>query len=151
MGSRGPAPTPTAILKARGSWRGDCNPDEPKGLPGIPDTPFKLTGKALDHWEYLTQHLDNMDVMTKVDGFTLARYCKLYVEWVEIDEFINSCDDRDDCRNEYKLRSSLSAELLKMEQQYGLTPASRSRVDTTSSHKKETKDNSVRGMVKIGS
>ncbi len=50
MGSRGPAPTPTETLKARGSWRAKIRDGEPEFKNGKPSCPKFLPAEARAEW-----------------------------------------------------------------------------------------------------
>jgi P27 family predicted phage terminase small subunit len=147
MGQRGPTPTPSAILKARGSWRGEANKLEPqpekitlaKATAGK-DCPRWLTKDAKKVWKQLAPQLVLSGVLTRIDAGTLARYCDAFVRWKAAMEFlaknkemypIKDGDGNIKCWMHWPQVSTyrtLSALLLKIEQEFGLTPASRSRI-----------------------
>lgn len=81
MGRRGPAPTPTEILGARGSWRAKQNRNEPKPTKGPPPCPRTLKGEAKKLWKPLVQLLESMGVLTVADGGQLERYCVYFARW----------------------------------------------------------------------
>ncbi len=141
MGSRGPPRTPTAILKARGSWlvkhREETEPKPPRGRPTCPRW---LKNEARAEWKRLVVLLDDMGVITKADGNALSRYCKLLERWKRMEAFIEENGetyqtmDRDGMpagRQVYpqvKLAHELAVQLGRLEGEFGMTPASRSRV-----------------------
>ena len=137
MGRRGPAPTPTATLKMRGSWRGDVRKNEPKTVSGRPRCPAWLRNDAKSAWKQIVPLLDDMGVLTKIDGNALSRYCEMWARWRSVSEFIakhgESFPIKDKQGNLVGFRSlpqartvnHLSGELLRLEQQFGLTPAAR--------------------------
>jgi P27 family predicted phage terminase small subunit len=88
MGQRGPRPTPSHILKNRGSWRGNLNPNEPHPEPGKPSCPKHLSKPAKVVWRRITTMLDNMGVLAKTDGNLLERYCVYFVRWRDCEDFI---------------------------------------------------------------
>ena len=66
MGKRGPRPTPTAVLRARGSRRADRNPDrlEPEPPPGPPECPAWLNADAKVVWDQMVALLsEQIEVM----------------------------------------------------------------------------------------
>ncbi len=75
MGRRGPAPTPTNLLRLRGSPLATKRRDrtEPKPDPTRPRCPSWLDEEAKAAWRQLVPHLDAMRVMTRIDGNALAR------------------------------------------------------------------------------
>ena len=78
MGRRGPAPTPTRILKIRGSTLVTRKREagEVQGPSGIPDRPDWLDVDSLVTWDSLVPLLIQMGVLTRVDGKALTVRCK---------------------------------------------------------------------------
>ena len=86
MGKRGPKPTPTPILKLRGSWRGKDRPDADLE-PNLPKMPACLSVAAKKRWKEVVPELDALGVLQRVDETILAMYCMDYVEyWAAHDE-----------------------------------------------------------------
>ncbi len=79
MGKRGPKPTPTAVLKLRGSTlvTGRREAAEVQGPAGTPDAPEWLDEEARAAWDRIVPLLEGMGVLTRIDGNALARYCRL--------------------------------------------------------------------------
>ena len=140
MGQRGPPRTPTEILRMRGSPLANRNPDEPTPQRGRPKCPRWLKTPARREWNHLVKLLDEMGVLTKVDGNALARYCRLWARWRKMEEFIDehgvvyATKDRNGksagfrAFPQVRIAEKLSVQLTRLEQEFGLTPASRSRV-----------------------
>ena len=78
----GPRPTPTKILKARGSWRAGSRGGEPVPDPSLPKKPPFVTGKAALYWKRTSALLAGMGVLTSIDGMALAIYCVYLDKWV---------------------------------------------------------------------
>lgn len=72
MGARGPRPTPTSVLRMRGSWSGNLNRNEPIPEAGTPDTPDWLDEVAQSVWEQIAPQLESMRVLTRIDANALA-------------------------------------------------------------------------------
>ena len=144
---RGPAPTPTEILKMRGSRRAERRKGEPKPDKGRPRCPSWLKGNAKTEWKRLVEMLDRMGILTKVDGNALSRYCRLWQRWRRAEDFIEEHGTQYPVKKvsgtgkerktevvgfrmfpEAKLASVLSVELRRLECEFGLTPASRTRI-----------------------
>jgi P27 family predicted phage terminase small subunit len=139
MGRRGPAPTPTKLLDARGSWRGSANAEPmPAGKP-IP--PPWLQGDAKVVWdEMLDQFCSTLGVITTRDRNALARYCDVFVRWRKAADFlekngdvfpINDAKGKLKCLQQFPqvaIYRNLALMLLRLEQEFGLTPASRTRI-----------------------
>lgn len=89
MGQRGPPPTPTALKILRG------NPGNRPILPDIfepvrecPDCPPHITGRAREHWDYITEQLNRYGMLAKTDMGQLAALCTVWARYVEAEEMI---------------------------------------------------------------
>ena len=80
---RGPAPTPTAVLKLRGSWRAKTRADEPQPATAKPPCPQWLAPAAKREFERVAQELVELGVLAKIDMAVLAAYCQNYSRWAE--------------------------------------------------------------------
>lgn len=87
MARKGPRPTPTSVLKVRGSWLVRNRKGEPVA-DGIPDTPAWLDGVALEAWQQLVEKLHRMGLLGDIDGHALALYCEAYQEFCFAREYI---------------------------------------------------------------
>ena len=139
---RGPAPTPTKILELRGSNRTKRNrKNEPRPDKGRPRCPAWLKGNARSEWKRLVEMTDRMGILTKVDGNALARYCRLWQRWRMAEDFIEEHGDQYPVKSRNgkdtvgfrifpsaKIASILCVELRRLECEFGLTPASRTRI-----------------------
>ena len=142
MGKRGPKPTPTAILNARGSRL--ISPDEPQPADGLPIKPTWLRNRvAINQWKKLVKELDYMKVLTRIDGNALARYCDTWAKWQIISEILELEEDEKgiviipkDYTVNLNCYIKLSATLGKLEADFGLTPSARTRISV----KPEPKD-----------
>ena len=140
MGQRGPTPTPSAVLRLRGSWRGDANPDEPTPERGVPECPAYIEGVARSCWEQVAPMLDEMGVLTKADGVALALLCTTFARWRLAEELLDEhgqvhpiLDNNGDVKylqqTPYVSIARNNAHALKgMLEQFGLTPSARSRI-----------------------
>lgn len=142
MGKRGTKPTPTAMLKLRGSWRGDINKDEPQPEVGIPEMPDYLGENAKACWDELAPMLVELNVLTIADRTALALLCETYSNWRRSQDMLAKHGDvypiKDDNgkvkylqQTPYVSMSKAYAKQLKdMLCEFGLTPSARSRVQT---------------------
>ena len=142
MGRRGTKPTPTAILKLRGSWRGDINKNEPMPDVGIPECPSELDGLAKECWDTLCPILVDMQVLTIADGQALELLCHNYSNWKRSEQMLKKHGDvypiRDGNNNVKYLQQSPYVAMARnfgkaykdMLCEFGLTPSARSRVAT---------------------
>jgi P27 family predicted phage terminase small subunit len=151
MGARGPAPTPTEILKLRGSWRAGKNKGEPQPDKGPPKCPGGLSDPEKVIWRSLVKMLDAMGVLSRVDGWQLERYATYFVMWRECKDFLRKNgstyplkSDDPSCYvgklpdgsavvgfveyPQLKEMHRLDHSLKQIEANFGLTPSSRSRI-----------------------
>ncbi len=90
MGRRGPKPTPTPILKLRGSTLATQRREESEvqGPTGRPECPKWLDADARSAWEELIPMLESMRVLTPIDGNALARDCRQRSRWRKAESII---------------------------------------------------------------
>ena len=110
MGRRGPQPTPTKVLQARGSWRAKTRGDEPQVEPGRPPRPRWIAPKGKKLFDELAVYLEDIGVMTQLDGLALGLLCDAWSDYVE-----------------NKTRENRK-HLLLLLREFGLSPASRASV-----------------------
>ena len=150
MGKRGPPPAPSILKYIRGNpSKETLREDEP-----TPDmltegvaAPAWLEGLALQKWNEAAPVLVRMRVLTEADTEALARYCALWERWKIAYDRCKSLGDEvthlepDPNRTDGKLRikytqvapwasqmKNIGRDLLRLEQEFGLTPSSRSQV-----------------------
>ncbi len=141
MGSRGPIPRPSALKAAMGNpGKRRLNDHEPTPPKGTPDPPSFLVGKAAEIWREITPTLTHMDCLTVADRYALARYCRALARYIVLSEFfetnqtiypVKGDDGKVRCWLELPTASEwrkLHELLLRLEQNFGLTPAARSRL-----------------------
>ena len=123
MGSRGPQKTVTKKLEARGSRRAKDRKSEPVyGLTSDIKSPASLGDDGTKQWNRLMPLLAGQGVLTDTDLTAFERYCFMWDLWKELTSQPN-----------FSLASVLKIEekLSKLEQQFGLTPASRPNIKAT--------------------
>ena len=137
MGERGPARTPTKILEMRGSWRAKARAGEPKPERMRPRCPRWLSAAAKRAWRRLMPQLEQMGILGRCDREALARYCMMWAKWREVEIWLMEHGDcypeRDGSGEVVGLKEypqvaraiRLSEHLLRLEKQFGLTPAAR--------------------------
>ena len=136
MGKRGPPPKPTRlrVLEGNPSKRA-LNDREPEPPAGLPRCPKELDRAARAEWRRVGSALEEMGVVTQVDGAVLAAYCALYSRWLQAESQIKKHGMLVRSPNGHLTQSPYlniaNRCLEKMRgflQELGLTPASRSQV-----------------------
>ena len=164
MGKRGPAPTPTNILKLRGSTLVTQRrlQNEVKGPTGNPECPDWHDEDAKAMWEKLIPQLSAMGILTKVDGNALARYCRFWSRWRKAEDFITERGEmyplKDDQGNvkcfqqwpQVAIAHKLSQQLTKLEQEFGMTPSARARIQLTTDPATESRSHDKGRFFKAG-
>ena len=102
-----------------------------------------------------------MGVLTKADRNALARYCVLWGRWRKAEEFIASQGDSYVVRDEHgkvkgmkpypqvRMAGQLAEQLLRLEQNFGLTPSARSRIEVPTQDQPDEQDDKRR-YLKLG-
>lgn len=138
MGKRGPKPKPTPLKILDGTRKDRVNSAEPKSPPGRPDPPPAVTADpvATEAWNRLLPLLEEMGVLSPIDGGALAVYCTAYSRWAEACEDIRLtgsvvATDNGGRVNPYvRVAQEASATMLRVAAEFGGTPSSRSAIRT---------------------
>ncbi len=149
MGRRGPPPKPTALRILNGNAANrPLNEDEPQPAKDMPRCPSWLTAEAKKVWARVAPELARMRVLTIADADALAAYCQVYARWRAAEEFIAKHGDAYPIRDEQGRvkcmaqfpQVSIAKSLLQLvrayQQEFGMTPSSRTQVRTSDAPKK---------------
>ena len=142
MGRRGPPPTPTNLLKLRGSPLASKRRQatEPKPDPTRPRCPTWIDEEAKLAWRQPLPQLDTMRVLTRIDGNALVCYCQLWARWKKAELFVQKHGDTYPLKDEsgrikclmqfpqVAIANKLAAQLTRLEQEFGMTPSARTRI-----------------------
>ena len=140
MGRRGPPPTPTHLKVLRGNPRGKpLNDSEPVPAKDDGEPDPLLSGDALAKWVETVPVLRDMGLWSRADRASWVRYCVLYQTFVRNKRMVDEHGDVMHLTTQsgapylqvspYSTQMFAAAkEMLRIEQQFGLTPASRSQV-----------------------
>lgn len=113
---------------------------EAKGPPGKPTCPKWLDADAKLAWKQLVPVLAEMGVLTRIDRNALIRYCRSWVRWRKAEMFIERKGEvyslKDDKGNfkcvqqwpQVAIAHKLGLTLTRLEQEFGMTPAARTRI-----------------------
>ena len=133
---RGPAPTPTPILKLRGSWRGDARSGEPRPPVESPgDPPAVLKGEARREWRRVTRLLVAMGCIAKIDRALVTAYCEAWGEFVEASRELQTSGLILKTADGYfypnplaGIRSRAVERMTRLAAQFGLSPSARTKL-----------------------
>lgn len=147
MGSRGPAPTPTVIKRLRGNpGKRKLNEREPQPAAGkLPTAPRWLSEEARRQWRKVAGPLHRCGLLTEIDGMALGMLCESFAQYVEARRVVDQEGMlvESDKGNKYQhpavgLMKSARVEVLKWAREFGMTPASRSRIALESPKEEES-------------
>lgn len=131
MAGRGPMPTPTPILKARGSWRANQRIDAGEPQPKIvaPPCPRELTPAAKALYKKMAAKLVGLRVLAETDGMVLAQYCQAVTQWAAVQKELERFGMiTDNWLKAQRISAKLYELSIRLGQELGLSPASRARV-----------------------
>jgi P27 family predicted phage terminase small subunit len=113
------------------------NRAEPRPEPAIPDCPPELNAVARREWSRLATELGPLRIVTNLDRGALAAYCGAYALWAEAMEAIQKFGAMIKSPSGYPVQSPYLAIanrqtdiMMRIASEFGLTPASRSRIAT---------------------
>ena len=120
MPGKGRAPTPTATLEARGSWRAKTRRGEPRPATRLPACPRSLKGEARAEWRRQGKHMVAMGIIAESDRALLAVWCQAWAEFIAL---IDATEGP-----ELRRRDAAADRLMKASDRLGFSPAARTRV-----------------------
>lgn len=140
----GPPKTPTHLQLVRGNpSKRAVNKNEPKPPSGVPPTPKHFSKQEKYWFKRMGDELDLVGVITKLDGLALEQMIAAYIEWrthrdlLEVEGWVYTTtsqtgDKMIKANPRVGFMDNARKFLNNMMQQFGLTPASRSKVNTGS-------------------
>ncbi|HKE70557.1 MAG TPA: phage terminase small subunit P27 family [Nocardioidaceae bacterium] len=139
MGRRGPPPKPRGLRLLDGTHPERINEDEPLPPPGLPEPPDDIADDVREVWEFTVANLDAMNVASRVDRDALLIYCEAVATHREASRILarpgmhvvipgqrpgtlikHPCLD---------IQRQAAMTVLRFAQEFGLTPASRTRIN----------------------
>lgn len=150
----GRRPKPSAIRELEGN-RGHrpINKSEPKPS-GIPTCPKHLDKVAQTEWKRISAELQQMGLLTAVDRAALAAYCQSYSRWAAAEAGLQKHGLVIKAPSGYPINSPYVGiantaldQMRKFLVEFGLTPASRSRISTSGA---EPQDSFEQFMASLG-
>lgn len=139
-GSGGQNRKPSKLKAVQGNpGKRKQNRREPRPRPGVPEKPRCLAKEAQAEWHRIIPILEKMGVLTTADGAALAAYCKLHalnlraeaaidkfgIVYAKVDDVGVSVLKKNPAVAIFESTARLIRSFL---QEFGLTPASRSKV-----------------------
>ncbi len=141
MGRRGPPPKPSALKLLQGNpGKRPINEREPRPRGGTPRCPDWLDEEAKACWKRLVPELKRMGVLSVIDADALCAYCDTWSRWKRAVLFLQQNGDVYTVKDEsgkakyvqqlpqVAMARNLLAALNRYQQEFGLTPAARSRL-----------------------
>ena len=139
MAKPGPKPTPTEVLKLRGSWRANHRGSEPQPTIGVPHRPDWLDAEAVTEWNRIVPELERLKLLTVVDLAELAAYCQTWSDYIlavkavrEHGETFTSDSGMLKKSPWVGVRAEAAKQLHRLADAFGFSPAARSRVTAAS-------------------
>jgi len=134
----GPPPTPNAIKHLEGTYRPERDRSggrEPKPKADAPRRPIEITGRAKREWDLIIPELRAMGVLATCDRVALAgyatsagRFFDLTAELTRMGEWGFTDDGGVEINRLAVRRDKAEQSMLRFLMEFGLSPASRSRV-----------------------
>ena len=132
----GRRPKPTAMKELAGNpGRRALNYNEPRAIVCMPSCPMVVTGEARKEFRRIARLLANMGVVVEADRALLIAYAVAYGRWMDAEKIIAEqgvvlkTEKGKLIQNPYLLVSNRAfGQMCKLATEFGLTPASRSRV-----------------------
>lgn len=146
--AKGRKALPTHLKIVKGTDRKDReNKDEPMPNRKIPDPPGHLNDIAKEEHKRMSGVLYNLGLLTEIDGTALAAYCEAYSVWVE------ACTVRNELGADWMTETTMNGNTIQRPivgiinqarkamkdflVEFGMTPASRSKVSAKKSEDKK--------------
>jgi P27 family predicted phage terminase small subunit len=132
---RGRRQEPTEEHILNGTFRADRHSDpatEAKPPEGRPKTPDNMPENVRVIWEEILQQLEEMGILSPIYGIPLTRYCYMVSRWRDVVQWIEENGVTVEGQHGPKtapqvaIERNLCSELVKLEKEFGLTPATRS-------------------------
>jgi len=130
------------MLKARGTYRADrARKNEVKEPGGTPRCPAGLDKPARQCWNQLIPMLMGMGVLSRIDRNAIIRYCTDLSRWKKLQQFLAKNGEVYPIRDgngkikcfaafpHVSIANKLSLLLTKFEQEFGMTPSARTRIE----------------------
>lgn len=134
---------PTKIKLVKGTFRADrANPNEPDYPVKIPEPPQHLNNLGRAEWDLMSKEFGKQGLLAQVDKACLASYCQLYGRWSQAEADLNKSTllikttSGNIIQNPLLGIANTALKLMnKCLLEFGMSPASRSKVSARKSKK----------------
>ena len=139
----GRKPVPTALKLIKGTAQ-PCrtNNSEPKPKADNIKMPAGMSVMAKKHWSKVCSQLKDAGIITNLDVTALMIYCESYAQWRDATDKINTHGSVVKGSQDFPVRSpylyvaqKAFDQMKSMLTEFGMTPSSRTKVNTTEEHK----------------
>ena len=156
MAQKGRKPKPTAMKQLEGNpGKRKLNSNEPQPERTAPECPDWLSEEAKAEWHRLADVMEAMGILTEIDMAAFAGYCQSYARWKEAEEFITRHGAIVKTPSGYwqqvpqvSIAQQYLKDMHKFAEQFGLTPASRSRIVTDNGS--DSSDDAMEQLLSLG-
>ena len=132
----GRTPKPSELRRLQGNPGHRALPkNEPRPRAHCPHRPQWLVGEARKEWERIAPELRRLGLLTTVDRAALAAYCQNYARWLQAEQALvkeglifKTDSGYIQQRPEIGIAHKAMALMKAFCQEFGLTPASRTRI-----------------------
>lgn len=145
MARPGPPPKPRELKLVQGTLRKDRDtPDRPEPDVQVPSCPAWLGREAKREWKRIAPELERLGLIALVDRAALAGYCQAYQRWYDAekilaDEGLTFVTEKGYVgqRPEVAIANTAMKEMRAFLQEFGMTPAARTRVRSAKGARKK--------------
>ncbi len=138
MGRRGPPKKPSALKVAQGQRARDIPKNEISApVENAPEVKFELTERGQMLFDDVCKRLNLVGMITILDVQTITRYCDNFDKWLTYRDMLTKAPmvkvktpmgERIEPSPALMPYMNLGRELLKLEQQFGMTPSARASI-----------------------
>jgi P27 family predicted phage terminase small subunit len=135
MNHAGRPPKPTHLKVLQGTLRKHRKRNEPEPEIALPECPPHLEGEAKSEWESMSEQLFSLGLLTRIDKAALAGYCQAWADWVEAmhelkrGKVLRAKTGYPILSPWWSIANKANEQMRAYLTEFGLTPASRSRID----------------------
>ena len=156
MATRGRKPKPTKLRVVGGNaGKRALNKKEPKPEAHLPDPPDFLSEEALEEWQRVAAEMYDLGLLSKIDRAAFAAYCQAYGRWRQAEEALGKLAAKDKTASGLMIKTKngnaiqnplvgtanrAMADAMRLAAEFGMTPSSRSRIDTDKARQAQQAD-----------